>query len=211
MLAVLVALMVVGGPAIADSVGEDDRQASFPSDRAAEPHFRIGDPANLDAARAEEIYAALRTRMVDGYAVSGEPNAAAYVHWPRYNTAPYRSRLHGNRFVSNYANLKAAAYGRFESAGVLPVGSVIAKDSFAVEADGSVFVGALFLMEKMAPGFRAESGDWRYTMIMPDGSLYGRTNGENSRLVEFCVACHGAVGQTQDHLFFIPDEYRAQD
>jgi hypothetical protein len=63
-------------------------------------------------------------------------------------------------------------------------------------------------MEKMKAGFSPEGGDWRYTMIMPNGAVFGTTKGENADKVQFCADCHGAVGDTQDYLFFIPDEYR---
>ena len=63
-------------------------------------------------------------------------------------------------------------------------------------------------MEKMQPGFNLEGRDWRYTMIMPDGALFGTTNGEGSERVEFCMECHIAAGDEQDHLFFIPKQHR---
>ena len=67
--------------------------------------------------------------------------------------------------------------------------------------------GALFLMEKMPDGFNHASGNWRYTMIMPDGSIFGTTGGVGAKQVQFCISCHLAV-EHQDHLFFIPEEYR---
>ena len=60
----------------------------------------------------------------------------------------------------------------------------------------------------MPPGFNPEGRDWRYTMIMPDGTLFGTTNGEGSERVECCMECHPAAGDEQDHLFFIPKQYR---
>ena len=68
----------------------------------------------------------------------------------------------------------------------------------------------LFLMEKMAPGFSPESRDWRYTMIMPDGSLFGVTQGEGSGRVKFCITCHETAGDENDHLFFVPEDYRVK-
>ena len=53
-------------------------------------------------------------------------------------------------------------------------------------------------MEKMAAGFNADSNDWRYTMIMPNGSIFGTTNGNNSSKVQFCIDCHQAVQPDQD-------------
>jgi hypothetical protein len=47
-------------------------------------------------------------------------------------------------------------------------------------------------------------------MIMPDGSLFGITNGEGSDRVEFCVTCHKLAGDQNDHLFYIPERYRVR-
>ena len=92
----------------------------------------------------------------------------------------------------------------------MPEGSVLAKDSFEVTTRGDVVTGPLALMEKMEPGFDPESRDWRYTMIMPDGSVFGTTKGEGSARVEFCAECHRAGGGEDDHLFFVPQTYRVR-
>ncbi len=146
--------------------------------------------------------------MGSRYARSGHPAAKAYQKWRRYNTTPYRSASHGQRYLNTYANAKGAAYGKFEKAGLMPVGTVIAKDSFTVTEKGAVSAGPLFIMEKMPEGFNYVSGDWRYTMIMPDSSIFGETNGENSEAVKFCISCHLAAEQ-YDHLHFMPNEVRA--
>ncbi|MDF1721597.1 MAG: cytochrome P460 family protein [Minwuia sp.] len=145
--------------------------------------------------------------MIAAYGKSGL-KAANYGNWSRYSVHAYPSATHGGRFVNNYANAKGSAYGKFENAGKLPVGSVLAKPSFQVTPGGKAAIGPLFLMEKMKPGFRVESGDWKYTMIMPTGAIAGVTNGQGSGNVEFCIACHAAVGEDQDHLFFLPDDLR---
>jgi hypothetical protein len=111
----------------------------------------------------------------------------------------------------NWGNRTGAAYINYEEVGVLPAGSAIAKDSFSVGADGKVTLGPLFLMEKMQPGFNEVSGDWKYTMIMPDGSTFGTTGGAGDAAVEFCNECHAAVAEDQDYLFFLPEEYRSSN
>ncbi len=169
-------------------------------------HFRIRNPKFLDATEAEAIYRRLRGRMAAGYALSGR---RVYGGWTRYNRAPYISATHGRRYVNNYANARGAAYGRFEDAGRLPVGSIIAKDSFSVTENGEIDPGPLFLMEKMAAGFNYTSGDWRYSEIMPDGSVLGVTRGENAAAVEYCIGCHLAV-ESQDHLYFPPPAMRVE-
>lgn len=105
--------------------------------------------------------------------------------------------------MNNFANAVGKAYGDFEKAGVMPVGAIIAKDSFAVTDDGGVYSGPLFLMEKMAAGFNPASRDWRYSMIMPDGSIFGVTKGQDAENVAFCVTCHRTAGDTNDHLFLL--------
>ena len=172
-------------------------------------HFRVKDVADLSDQEREALYRDIQNQLQLGYAISGDPTAKHYQCWKRANTAPYRSATHGRRFVSNFVNAKAVAYLQYEKTGTLPVGAIIAKDSFGVAKDGTLTPGPLFVMEKMAKGFSYVSGDWRYAMIMPDGSLFGESNGGNAGRVEFCIGCHLAQ-EKQDHLYFVPKKYRIQ-
>lgn len=191
--------------------GTEEAPTGFPaiSGDPDEPrrHFREQDTAELSPGAAGAVYDGLGDAMAAGYAASGHPVATAYRGWRRYNTAPYRSATHGRRYVNNYANEAARAYGRFEAAGAFPEGAVIAKDSFVVGADGAVRPGPLFLMEKMAAGFNYVTADWRYTEIGPDGAVAGTTKGEGAARVEYCIACHLARAR-QDHLYFVPEAMR---
>ncbi len=171
-------------------------------------HFTLENPAGLKGNDAEAIYVRLKRDLVAAYGLSGESYALRYADWRRYNTAPYRSAQHGERFVNNYANEAARRYGLFESSGPMPAGAILAKDSFAVTEAGDVFSGPLFVMEKMPPGFNPKSADWRYTMIMPDGSLLGTTNGTGSERVAFCVTCHAQIRAANDHMFYVPAPLR---
>ncbi len=170
-------------------------------------HFRVRNPARLEDGEARDIYGRIADQMAAGYALSGDPSAQAYRSWRRYNRVPYFSASHGQRYINHYANDLGRDYGGFERAGRLPVGAIIAKDSFSVTQDGAVHDGPLFLMEKMAEGFNYASGDWRHTMIMPDGSMFGVTKGVNADGVEYCIACHLAR-EHYDHLYFPPRAYR---
>ena len=172
-------------------------------------HFRLVNPASLPPARASEIYDIVRPALGVGFARSGNATAAAYRGWRRFNISPYLSATHGNYYLNNYVNpIGAAAYGRYERAGKLPVGAVIAKDSFAMTRTGEIILGGLFIMEKMPPGFNHASGDWKYTYVRPDGTLFGETNGRSSNRVEYCIGCHLAR-EKYDHLWFLPKGYRA--
>ncbi|MCH8187722.1 MAG: hypothetical protein IIB66_03295 [Proteobacteria bacterium] len=166
--------------------------------------------AELTDAEAVAVYDCLLKELKAAYAKSDNKIALSYMSWPRYSKQAFQSGTHGNRYVQNYANTKARAYGAYEKAGTMPVGSVIAKDSFGVTANGKVTVGPLFIMEKMNPGFSRSSGDWRYTMIMPNGSMFGTTWGAGGEKVQFCADCHMSVTPDVDSMLFMPDEYRVK-
>ncbi len=171
-------------------------------------HFKVQRPANLTPAEALTIYDNVTDEMAKGYAVSMDPAALRFRKWRRFNTSPYKSATHGNRYVNNYVNgTGVSAYGSMDDGGQMPVGSIIAKDSFTVTSDTAVFAGALFVMEKMAKDTRPKTGDWRYAMIMPDGSYLGDTEGDNADKVGFCNECHKTKAKN-DYLFFIPKKYR---
>ncbi len=161
----------------------------------------------LTGAKAQAAYDCMRDALSAGYATSGLEVAKSYGGWKTYNKQPYGSATHGSRFVNNYGNTKANSYGEYESAGVMRKGAILAKDSFLAKPDGALSPGPLFVMEKMARGFSADSGDWRYTLVMPNGTVAGTTNGEGAASVTFCAECHQAVAD-QDHLFFLPEEFR---
>ncbi len=208
--AFLVLAPVLAVPASVIVQSGDAEMSKISGDPAApRRHFRLVDPAKLPPQRASEIYAIVRQALQGGYSRSGSATAASYQGWRRMNTAPYLSATHGNHYLNNYVNeIGAAACGRFEKAGKLPVGTIIAKDSFSMTRSGEILLGGLFVMEKMPSGFNYVSGDWKYTFFQADGTLFGETNGTGSKRVEYCIACHLAR-ESQDHLWFLPKAYRA--
>lgn len=156
----------------------------------------------------EASYGCSKEAMSAGYAMGGNDTAKSYTSWARYNTAPYQSATHGGRMVNNYANdIGAEEYGKFEDIGTMPIGSILAKDSIVFDKDGNPAAGPLFLMEKMPEGFMSEYGDWKYTMIMPNGNVWGETLGKNSGGMQFCIDCHFAA-EDFDYLFFMPEKNR---
>lgn len=166
---------------------------------------------HLSDAEAKAAHECALPLMIAAYRKSTIPAASNYANWPQFSTSPYSSATHGNRYVNNYASpIAAARYRHYEQAGSLPVGSILVKDSFVVNNNGRVVFGALSIMEKMPSGFNPEGGDWRYTLILPDGRLFGRTKGESSFAVKFCQDCHSVTQQSQDSLFFVPEAYRVR-
>ncbi len=170
-------------------------------------NFRVPDPLPLEPVEAASLYPSLKARMRAAYMPSRHAAAEHYQDWRRYTAAPFLSSPHGNRYVSVYADATAERAGGLNPADTLPEGATIAMDSFTVTRDGLVAPGALFVMEKMAPGFNPVGGDWRYTMILPDGTVFGTTHGRGGEAVRFCVACHLAA-EDNDHIHALPAEVR---
>lgn len=197
-----------GSPVSSGAFGGIPEAAKNPDNPAGRGHFAVTGPENSTSPAASAAYRRSRRAMAAAYALSGDPAVAGYLRWRRFNREPYVSAAHGNRYVNHYANRRGRAYGDYEASGVMPVGTVLAKDSFALGADGRLRFGPLFVMEKRAAGFSPESGDWRYSMIMPDGSIFGVTGGTGAEKVRFCVPCHVAVGDVQDHMYLPPPELR---
>lgn len=198
----LAALVVAlpAGPVRADSI-------AIAESAEPEEHFSIEKAAELDKTQAQKAYTGLLDLMTRAYVASADPSARRYLAWTRVNDAPYRSATHGNRYVNNYANAAATEAGYGKAGAAMPAGAVIAKDSFTATATGRRYPGALFIMEKLRSEESPETADWRYVMIMPDGSTFGdsRTNGAR---MAFCHACHAARAN-DDYLFFVPAEYAA--
>ena len=215
---VVIALAALVAGDVGVSADEEERDSFINSHRSGpvpdaddldslRHHFRAENAEDLEEAEIAKVYADLKSELASRYRISQIALIEDYQSWSRYNRVPYVSATHGNRFVNNYANKTASAYGRYEKAGILPVGSVIAKDTFTISEDGTVRPGPLMIMEKMPEGFNYVSGDWRYAVIMPDGSLLGETRGESAQSVAFCIGCH-LVKERFDHLYFMPKKYR---
>ena len=157
---------------------------------------------------ATAAYNCLKGEITAAYAKAGVKNISGYLDWPLFNKAPYIADTHGGRLVNNYSNkVGAKAYGRYEKIGKAPVGTVLMKDSFVVKPDGKLAVGPGFIMEKMKASFSKPTMNWKYSMILPNGSIFGVTGGKNSKGMTFCHECHGAA-EDEDALRFLPEEYR---
>lgn len=191
----------------------DAQAESLDGERALNPqeHLKITRPGRLTKDNANVIYDTIADHMAARLAISGEPVASEYRSWPRSNDAPYLSATHGSRYVNNYANLIAvrAGYNELHPGIVMPPGAVLAKDSFTFTDDRALFIGALFVMEKLAPGESEATADWRYLMILPDGSVFADSASEFPDAATFCHTCHTQAAEF-DYLFFLPEEYRRQ-
>ena len=166
-------------------------------------HIRVLEAEQLSKDAAEAKYVELLDKLVAGYQRSGALDVD-YRSWKRVSPTPYLSDPHGLRYVNVYVNSAGEEFGHATRDNPLPVGARLAKDSFSVIHGGATSRGPLFLMEKMPAGFWPEAGDWRYTMIMPNGKLFGTTKGTGSAAVEFCATCHEKAA-ARDFLFDLSD------
>ena len=204
--AATVAGIVVAGCAGAGKHDHDHGKKAEAKSAAAKPAKKA---AKLTDAEAGATYAALKAKMQDSYNKSGDAVARVYQNWDSFNTVAYQSATHGKRYVNNYANSVAAeTYGQFPNIEQMPVGSILAKDSFKLNKKGEPVTGPLFLMEKMEAGFNESTRDWKYWAVMPNGKVMGVTNGENTKKVQFCAACHNGMGNATDAVTFLPENYR---
>jgi len=193
----IIAMLVVG------TLSVDRIQAR---ELSPQGHFNIERPAILDAVSAERIYQQMLPTLRNGYKLADYGFAKQYTRWHRYNHSPYLSAGHGNRFLNNYGNRLAVNYLKLAAGQKMPAGAVLAKDSFTATNGNKQHPGALFAMEKLQQGSAPEYGDWRYIMIMPDGSLLGDSGKADDRSMKFCHSCHQANAE-YDFLFGIPDQY----
>ena len=143
-----------------------------------------GDPFDLDATQVTALYDCIKDQMAERYAKEGDEVGAAYRSWAVTSTRPAVAGPHGERFLQTFANdIAAEQYLKFEEeTGPMPVGSVLAKESFKL-SKGKAKVGPLFIMTKVAEGEAPDAGDWRYDALQPNGKVMKIKQ-------SFCANCH---------------------
>ncbi len=158
---------------------------------------------DLTDAQVQGLYDCVKEKLREGYASQGDAITKDYQGWKAAATLPAVTGTHGKRFLMTFANDTAfAEYTKFsDERGPMPVGSVLAKESFNVNKKGEVKHGPLFFMTKVAAGGDAkEFGDWFYAAYSPKGKAMKIKQ-------KFCHSCHGAF-EDQDSLGYPGEDYR---
>ncbi len=170
---------------------------------AADCKVDVEDPFDLEAAGVVALYDCLKDKMVEGYTKGDNAVAAEYRSWAVTSTRPAVAGAHSNRFLQTFANdIAAEKYLKFEEEGVvMPVGSVLAKESFGINKKKSIGrLGALFIMTKVEAGGAPETADWVYSAVQP--------NGKPMKIKQsFCHNCH-VSWEDQDMLAYPLEEVR---
>ena len=156
---------------------------------------------------AHDVYLCLERKMFDGYNTGDKKwvNAAhvgQFRTWKAASTLPANPGVHSNRFLFTYVNpIGEAAYTQYAEGVKMPVGTVIAKESFSINSKGNAKPGPLFIMEKVAPGTSPKTGDWFYTMV----SAKGKPQAIN--VFKACHECHSGFADS-DFVGFPDEEVR---
>lgn len=155
---------------------------------------------------AHDVYLCIADKQGIGY-LTGDKRWVNRSHveqfrtWTPASTLPADPGAHGDRFLFTYVNsVGASAYLRYDGS-TMPVGTVIAKESFSVKDSGKTKKGPLFIMEKVAPGTSPKTGDWYYTAVLPNGKPLA------VNVFKACNECHSGFAD-QDYLGYPDEEVR---
>jgi len=153
----------------------------------------------FEQADVDRLYGCVSDRLAAGYAANDHAVGSVYRTWKATSIGPAAPGPHGDRFLFTFANdvayeqyVKYADEGGFS----MPVGSVLAKESFKLSKKGTPRNGPLFIMTKVAAGEADEFDNWVYSAVQPKGKVMKIKQ-------SFCHDCH-AVFEDQDSLGY-PD------
>jgi len=164
--------------------------------------------SELTGAEAQAVYDCIAADLHKGYATGDKRWIDAgfvryYRDWTRASSFPAAPGFHGERFLVTWVNPTGAdAYLDYAEDPVIPSGTVIAKESFAVGDDGKVHAGPLFLMQKVEAGVSPQTDDWYYMMVAPDGAPVA------VEVMSACSECHQANFAHQGGLGYPVEEAR---
>lgn len=143
------------------------------------------------AGELRAAYACLQGAIHTALRSSGHVLARQFSEWTRVTATPFLSEQIGGRYGVVYANARAldqaGQVNHFDRG--FAVGSTLAVSTFEVGDGGRVEQGPVIFVEKMEPGFFALQGNWRYSVIDPDGGIVAVTRGINAEDVAICADC----------------------
>lgn len=162
----------------------------------------------LSYEEAAAVYACISDDLVAGYKTGDKRWIPAefvndYRSWTPASTLPGNPGFHGERYLLTYVNdTGAAEYLKYEAErGPMPVGTVIAKESFGIADDGTVEPGPLFFMQKAEAGASPKTGDWYYMAVAANGTPMG------VNVFRACNECHEGFADS-DYLGYPIEEAR---
>ena len=161
---------------------------------------------DFEQADIDRLYNCVNDSLAEGYGSQGHEVGSVYRDWQVTATGPYAPGPHGDRFLLTYANETAYAdYVKYteEEGFSMPVGSVLAKESYKLSKKGAPRRGPLFIMTKVAAGEADEFGNWVYSAVQPKGKVMKIKQ-------SFCHDCHVAFAD-QDNLGYPDTDVRFEN
>lgn len=158
---------------------------------------------DLDEAGMAQLYDCIDDALVEAYGREGDAVGSVYRDWQVTSTGAFVPGVHGDRALITYANdIAFDDYVQYRDEGdfSMPVGSVLAKESFSIRDNGEPRVGPLFIMTKVAEGEADEFGNWVYSAVRANGAPMGISQ-------NFCHDCHVAY-DFQDNMGYPAFEVR---
>ncbi len=150
-----------------------------------------------------EIYACMEDKLAESYGKQDHEVGSTYRDWAITATQGAVPGPHGKRILFSFVNdIGAEQYLKFEEEGVvMPVGSVIAKESITIsKKKKAARVGPLLIMTKLEKGASPDTADWLYSGVQPSGKPLKVSQ-------KFCHDCH-APYEDQDYLGYPVEEFR---
>ena len=165
----------------------------------------------LSHAEAAALYDCLADAMAEGYR-QGEKRwipaefVDTYREWSKAATGPAAPGVHGGRFLLTWVNETGYDdYVKYDTEDAdMPVGTVIAKESFEVSDTGEATPGPLFIMQKVEQELTPETDGWYYMLVAPDGTP------QAVPVMTACNECHAGFGEAQDYLGYPVEEVRVE-
>ncbi|MEJ6395086.1 cytochrome P460 family protein [Gymnodinialimonas sp. 2305UL16-5] len=135
----------------------------------------------------DALYECISDDLAAGYAQGDNAWATEYRSWGAAATGPAAPGFHSNRFLNTFVNeVGYEAYIQYEEddeSFEMPVGSVIAKESYSLR-EGAPRPGPLFFMERAATADYPDTDGWIYSAVQPNGNPMNISQ-------SFCHDCHG--------------------
>ena len=158
---------------------------------------------------AAALYDCLADAMVEGYRQGDKKWIPAefvdtYRAWGKAVTGPAAPGFHGGRFLLTWVNEAGFdEYVEYDTENAeMPVGTVIAKESFEVSDTGEATPGPLFIMQKVEEEKTPDTDGWYYMMVAPNGEP------QAVPVMTACNDCHSSFGDAQDYLGYPVEEVR---
>lgn len=159
----------------------------------------LGSSATAGNEALADAYRCIAPSLMAGYGQSRHVIARTFSAWETASDIPFVSEDVGQHYVMVFANDRALEHEKtlWLDRG-MPIGATLVAVGFSVDSDGVLRAEPLLIYEKMNIGFDTGRGNWRKTLIAPNGTLIGVTNGAGAENVRVCDDCSAG---TADRLY----------